>query len=302
MACNADVLLKAEYLLAEGPVWHSARNSFFWVDIEGKTLQEYHWPTKKVTTWPLPQRTGFVVPAADAHILIAGMQGYIAAIDLTTGAVTPLLHMEQDQPDNRCNDGKCDPQGRLWFGTMHIDCLEKRGSFYCLDADGRLHKKLSNLSISNGLAWSLDGQRLYHIDSPDYWVQCYAFDAERAAITFEKTAIFIPEENGMPDGMTIDEEGMLWIAHWGGFAVSRWNPLTGAMLEKIELPVPQVTACTFGGPHMDDLIITTAATGLSKAEKEQYPLSGSLFIAKPGVKGLVPYAYAGNYGKAYAKI
>jgi sugar lactone lactonase YvrE len=138
------------------------------------------------------------------------------------------------------------------------------------------------------MAWSPDDSYFYFIDSPLKRVDRYRFDACSGTITFDRPVVTIPEELGLPDGMTIDAEGMLWIAHWGGFCVCRWKPETGALLQRIDVPVPQVSSCTFGGENLDQLVITTASVDLSEEVLQKYPQSGHLFIAQPGVKGLLP--------------
>jgi sugar lactone lactonase YvrE len=134
---------------------------------------------------------------------------------------------------------------------------------------------------------------MYHIDSPTRKVQSYSFDHKTGTIVFEKTAITIPQEAGTPDGMCIDEEGMLWIAQWNGFGVYRWDPVNGKLLEKIDVPVPQVSNCAFGGPGYDQLFITTAREGFSPELIAKYPDSGSIYIARPGVRGVRKNIFGG---------
>lgn len=281
------LLVKGKFLLAEGPLWSADRNSLFWVDIEGKTLNEFYWKSGELKKSSLPQRVGFLTEAGDEQ-LILGMQGGLALFNLASQELTWLQDVEKEQENQRCNDGKCDAQGRLWFGTMDIEARRGKGNFYVFDRQQGLQRKLEGLSIPNGLSWSLNKKKLYHIDSVSRSIKSYIFDPSRGSVTFEKVAIQVPEKFGMPDGMTIDEEGMLWIAHWGGFGVLRWNPNTGKLLTKIDLPVPQVTSCTFGGDAYEYLFITSASIHLTKAEQEKYPLSGSIFMVKPGVRGLPP--------------
>ena len=156
-----------------------------------------------------------------------------------------------------------------------------------VDKNLKVHKKLSNTSISNGLAWSPDKKHLYFIDSPTQAVQSFLFNEKTGEIIFEKNVIEVPSAMGSPDGMAIDEEGMLWIAQWGGFGVYRWNPNDGKLLKKIELPVPQVTSCAFAGSELDHLIITSAKENLNEEELKRYPESGNVFIVKTAVKGIL---------------
>ncbi len=162
------------------------------------------------------------------------------------------------------------------------------GSLYCIDENITIQKKIDSVTTSNGLAWSLDNKRLYYIDSPTQCVQSFIFDEESGAIKFEKIIIRIPANMGTPDGMAIDEEGMLWIAHYGGFGVYRWNPLNGSLIDKIDLPVPNITSCAFAGEKLDHLIITTAKENLSEKDLKKYPGSGDIFCAKTGVSGIAP--------------
>ena len=292
---KATVAYPSSSLLGEGPVWHEARKSFFWVDIEGRCFHEMKWPGKTLRTWPVPQRIGMLTPDKnnDTDLIIA-LQDGIARFNLDTAQLQWLVHIEKEIETNRPNDGKCDALGRLWLGTMDVDCRDSAGSLYCIDQDTRVETKLNGISISNGLAWSPDNKRLYFIDSPTNKVNSYLFDLETGEITFEKTAITIPADMGMPDGMSIDMDGMLWIANWDGFSVCRWDPHTGDLLDTISIPAPQVTSCAFGGEQMNELLITTAKVGLSDEKLLQYPLSGHVFIANIYTRGIATNKFHQN--------
>ena len=284
---QASLLYKSGNILAEGPFWHAERKSFFWVDIDGKKFHEYTWPDGKTNEWQLDHRVSLIVqPADDDNKLFLGVQGGLASFDLLTGKFEWALDIEKDIPINRTNDGCVDAAGRLWIGTMHREFEKEKGSLYSVEYDLTITRRLNSISISNGIAWSPDGKRMYFTDTPTQTVQSFLFDAETGNIQFEKTAITIDKKDGSPDGMCMDEEGMLWIAQWDGFGVYRWNPATGKMLDKIGLPVPQVSSCAFGGENMDHLFITTARENMNSETLKKYPLSGNVFIAKPGVKGL----------------
>jgi sugar lactone lactonase YvrE len=232
---NAALLYPAANTLGEGPVWHAARQSFLWVDIEGKNVQELEWPAKRVQSWPMPQRVGMVTLYDDANLVVALEDG-LYFFDLDTGFLQGLVAVEKDLTENRPNDGKCDREGRLWLGTMHVNAKEKAGALYCIDGTA-VTQQLSGLSIANGMAWSHDDRYFYFIDSALRRIDRYLFVARSGTITFDRTVVTIPEELGLPDGMTIDEEGMLWVAQWDGFCVCRWHPDTGALLHKINVPV-----------------------------------------------------------------
>lgn len=281
---QASLLYKSNNILAEGPYWHNGRQSFFWVDIDGKKFHEYKWKSGAVKEWQLDYRPSLIAESADDDRLLLAVQGGLIAFDLEKGIVDWLLDIEKEIPMHRTNDGGCDAAGRLWVGTMHREFEKGSGSLYSIEHDLSLKKRLGNVSISNGLVWSQDGKRMYYIDSPTKTVQSFLFDISTGNLEFDKIAITINE--GSPDGMCMDEEGMLWIAQWDAFGVYRWNPETGKQLDKIELPVPQISSCAFGGENMDYLFITTARENMDEATLRKYPLSGNVFIAKPGVKGV----------------
>ena len=287
---QASLLYKSECKLGEGPMWSAKRNSCFWVDIDGKCLYEYNWQTTEVQRWQLEQRPSLIVETKN-NDLILGLENGLASFDLQTNILHWLVEVEKNIPANRSNDGGCDVTGRLWMGTMATDSEPHKGSLYCIDKNFTVTKKRGDLTISNGLTWSLDNKRMYLVDSPTQTVQSFLFDADNANITFEKVVIEIDKQLGTPDGMVIDEEGMLWIAHWGGFGVYRWNPLTGQLLEKIDVPVPQVSCCAFGGENLDHLIITTARENIREEDLKKYPDSGNIFVTKVNVKGVPKFKF-----------
>jgi sugar lactone lactonase YvrE len=181
--------------LGEGPIWHAKRGSVFWVDIEEKLLYEYQLKSKKCNHWAFESRIGTVAIDKNDNLLIA-LQGKIVLFNLATFETQIFCNLEPDIANNRPNDGKVAPDGRLWQGTMDMACKEEAGSLYCIDSQVNISQKLSNLSISNGMAWSLDLQYFYHIDSPSQQVKQYFFDKVTSEIVFNKIAIEIPYEYG----------------------------------------------------------------------------------------------------------
>ena len=282
---QASLLFQSENILGEGPLWHTARQSFFWVDIDGKSFHEYKWPEGNVRSWQLDNRVSLIIEHADGNIIL-GIQGGLAYYNLRNSTLTVLLEIEKEITNNRTNDGACDAQGRIWIGTMDRQCSTGKGSLYCIDASLNIEKKLNGISVSNGIVWPADGSRMYYTDSPTQQVQSFLFDGETGSIDFEKIAIKVDKKYGSPDGMCMDEEGMLWIAQWGGFGVYRWDPIKGQMLDRIDVPVPQVSSCAFGGHNRKQLFITTARENMSADDVAKFPLSGNVFIAEPGVKGI----------------
>jgi sugar lactone lactonase YvrE len=285
---KASVLYPSHCILGEGPLWHPERKTVFWVDIENRKLYGYNWETKITRSWTFDYKVSMVVIGKDGYLILA-LQGGIARFHPDSEAFEWITDLEKEIPDNRSNDGKCDIEGRLWVGTMHKDHKQGAGSLYCIEGHRQVYKRKEDVSISNGLAWSLDNARLYYIDSPTQTVQSFYYNQQTGDIEFEKVIITIPPEMGTPDGMTMDSEGMLWIAHWGGFGVYRWNPHTGNLIGKISVPAPNITSCTFAGDQLDYLVITTASENLSAEELLKYPESGNVFIVTPGVHGTLSY-------------
>ena len=284
MTCRCVLPIAAG--LAEGPCWWSERNILLWVDIEASRIGLFDPATGNNDFLHLPAHVGAVVPTSVGDLLLATAAG-LMRMDPSTGVVTLLLDPEVDRPGNRFNDGKCDPWGRFWAGTMAYDFEPLAGSLWRLDGDGRITRQRRQLTISNGLAWSQDRGTLYFIDSPTLKVMAFPLTSSGEIAAEPSICVQIPEDwDAVPDGMCIDAEGMLWIALFGGGAVTRWDPISGQLLDRLALPCRQVTSCCFGGPHLDQLFMTTARREMDAAAIAAEPLAGGLFQADVGVKGL----------------
>lgn len=289
---NATLLYDGKCALGEGVLWHDKLQTVFWVDIEGRSLHALDYRNKAHQSWEFDKRVTNIVLDVKGE-LILGFQGGLGRFDVKNGVLEWLVDIEPELPAHRCNDGSCDPAGRLWIGTMHTAEVAKVAGLYCVHPDLKVEKKLSGISISNGIVWSPDHRRMYYIDTPTSSVQSFLYRKETAGIIFERIVVKAPEDTGMPDGMAIDREGMLWICHWGGYGVYRWDPGTGELMDKIELPAPNVTSCAFGGADLSTLFITTAREGLTPEEIARYPLSGGLFEVQLPIGGILPYPFAG---------
>ena len=204
-----------------------------------------------------------------------------------------LINPEPHLPDNRFNDGKCDPAGRFLAGSMDDAEIEASGSLYALAPDGSVKKLLTGTRISNGLTWSPDYRTFYHIDTPTRTVMAYDYDLVAGAIANPRPAISVPPALGWPDGMTSDIQGMLWIAMWAGAKLTRWNPATGELLEQVLIPAFNVSSCAFGGPHLTDLYVTSARKGMHALQLSRYPLSGGLFRIQTNIKGMPTFEFGG---------
>ncbi len=286
-----NVVIEHTCLLGEGPVWDAARKIICWVDILNGEIHEYSPEQKKHKTIPVHQMIGSLAICTDGKFIAALKNGF-AFVDRISGEIKMIADPESHLPGNRFNEGKCDPKGRFWAGTMALSEEHGLGNVYTIQNDFAPAKKIEKVTISNGMAWSADHQTFYYIDTPTFEISAYNYDKNTGHISNKKTIIKIPEADGSPDGMTIDNEGMLWVAHWGGWQVTRWNPDNGEKLFHIKLPVAKVTSCTFGGEELEDLYITSAKVGLTKGELEKQPLAGSLFVFRNcGFKGMPAFEF-----------
>jgi len=273
----------------EGPIFWEEH--LLYVDIEGHALIRLHVETGEEKVWEMGERIGTVVPRQSGGFLCAGDSG-IYSFDPNTGEKMNLADPEGDKrPDNRFNDGKCDPSGRFWAGT--ISTVKKSGdaNLYMLDVQGNLFQRVNGVTNSNGICWNQTADTMYYIDTPTKEVWCYPFDNSTGRIG-EKQVIINTEEvdlAGSPDGMTIDAEGMLWIAMCHGGMVVRIDPQVGELIDKVELPCVETTACAFGGSNLNRLFVTT---GIHKSLKESN--AGKVFaIDGLGVCGVSASPFAG---------
>lgn len=287
---KAELVLDTKSELGEGALWNHKTGQLMWINIEGKILNIYNPESGFNREMLTGQKIGTVVPTESGHALVALKKG-IYHFNLETGSKKLLAAPEAAIENNRFNDGKCDPSGRFWAGTMSMIGEKETGTLYRFDADSSIHAIIPNVSISNGIVWSLDNKKMYYIDTPTQKVMGYDFDVETGNITNPKVAVKVPEEMGSPDGMTIDENGNIWVALWGGSAVACWNPETGALLQTIKVPAKNVTSCAFGDDDLGTLYITSARTATSEEELLQYPHAGGLFKVQPGVKGVKAFFF-----------
>jgi sugar lactone lactonase YvrE len=287
-----ELIVDAKAILGEGPSWDAEQRLLYWVDILGRKIHIHDPAADTNRVLALDQYVGAVVPRENGGLVLALQHGF--HIMDTEGGIQKIADPEAHLPDNRFNDGKCDAAGRFWAGTMSlIDEELQGGALYKLDKGFRVEKMLDDVNVSNGLGWSPDGETMYYIDSPKRTIFAFDFNVETGEIANRRAAVSVPAEEGFPDGMTVDEEGMLWVAHWEGWQLARWNPLTGEKTGSVPFPVSKVTSCVFAGEHLDELYVTSARVGLSQAESAAQPFAGGLFRVKLGIKGAPTYKYGG---------
>jgi len=290
---HPEVVLPTLCLLGEGTLWHAAQNCIYWIDIIPGDIHRYSVDKKTHDIFNIGQMIGAIAIRKNGGF-VAAMQHGFYFVDFDNKTIQPITDPEKSLPGNRFNDGKCDPAGRFWAGTMPLNEKDAVGNLYMLDTDLSVTLKVPNVTISNGLAWSRDYSTLYYIDTPTRYVVAYDFDVANGNIGNKRIVIDVHHEKGYPDGMTIDEAGMLWIAFYGGWRVAQYNPNTGKLLQEIQFPVANITCCTFGGPLLQDLYVSTAKKELSPDELLAQPLAGSLFVINDvGSKGIPAFEFAG---------
>jgi sugar lactone lactonase YvrE len=272
--------------LGEGPVWVERDAALWFVDIKSYRIHRLDPVSQALRSWQAPGQCGFVLPSADGRF-IAGLQSGLARFDPAVGTFEPLIDPEPQLPGNRLNDGTVDPHGRLWFGTMDDGESAESGTIYRLGADGRCVASTPSCAITNGPAFSPDGTTIYHVDTGKGLIYACAV-AEDGALTDRRLFASIPNEEGHPDGPTVDAEGCVWVGLYNGWGVRRYSP-KGELLEEIRFPVSAITKVAFGGPERKTLYATTAAKHLSDAERAEQPHAGDLFafeVDVPGVPGV----------------
>jgi sugar lactone lactonase YvrE len=281
----------------ECPVWHAVESALYWVDIEGKTVHRLHPASGKHSSWQTPTEPSALAPDEDNNLLVATRAGlvYLNTVD---GSITELAPAPYDTGIMRFNDGRVDPAGRFWIGTIYEPRDRPRAEMHVFDK-GRLRQvPLEGTTNSNGLAWSPDGKTMYHADTTSHRVDCYDFDAaagtadnRRNLVTFEadKTS---GTYGGRPDGAAMDSEGNYWVCMFEGGRILKLSP-TGELLQQIDLPLRCPTCIAFGGPDLRTLYVTSAAKGRSNAELEQFPASGKVLAFAVDVAGLAQPEYRG---------
>lgn len=270
-------------VLGEGPVWAEEHQALFWLDIHGRRILAYSPADGLGRQWHCSLRVSAIAPRTGGGF-IAGSECGFVRIDFPPGDVVRICHPEPDRPTNRGNDGKVDPYGHFWLGTMDDREEERSGSLYRLDADLSWHRLAGGYGVPNGPAFSPDGRWLYHTDSADRTIYRFALSPEGNIADRTVLARF-EEAHGYPDGMTTDAEGCLWVAFWDGWCLRRLSP-AGEVLARIDMPVQRPTSCAFGGPGLGQLFVTSARVGLPDTALAAQPEAGSLFACEPGVPGL----------------
>lgn len=286
---EVELVLDCKNQLGEGPMWSVQEQVLYWVDIMGEAVQRYDPQTGDYTRYNIGQMVGTVVLRQSGGFVLALHHG-LAFWD-PEGGLQPIVDPEPDKPDSRFNDGAVDRQGRFWAGTMDMSEDQKPVSaLYRLDPDLTVQTMATNIYISNGLGWSPDNTIMYYVDTPRRVIWAYDFDPATGAIANRRDFVTVPEDDpGGPDGLTVDSEGFIWLARWGGWKVSRFDP-AGQLEREVKVPAARVTSVMFGGPDLTELYITCARMDFDEATE---PHAGGLFRLQTSIKGLPEPAFAG---------
>jgi sugar lactone lactonase YvrE len=291
-----EVVHDAPMLVGESAIWHEVESALYWVDIEGLTVNRLHAASGKFSSWKMGSNPS-ALAIDDNNFLVVATRERLLRLNTTDGAETPIADAPYDTSKVRFNDGRVDPAGRFWIGTMYEPRDQPAAEMYVLARDNLRCAWRGGMTNSNGLAWSLDGRTMFHADTTTHRIDCYDFDVatgehsnRRTILTFptDKTA---PDYGGRPDGATVDSEGMYWVAMFEGGRVLRISP-TGEILREIKLPVRCPTSVCFGGPDLRTLYITSASQGRSNEEIAQYPHTGKVLSVRLDVAGREEPEYA----------
>ena len=286
---HVEVVVPGGARLGEGPVWDAERGLLAWVDIPARLVHLTDPGSGTTRSIEVPMDVGAVALRTSGGFVAALQDGFWVIDDGPPRRIAEVPGTLE--AGIRFNDGACDTDGRFWAGTMAYDQRTGAASLYRLDVDGSVHRMLDGLTIGNGLAWDASSRVMYYIDTPTHRIDAFAFDPDSGSLSDRRTVVRIPAGSGAPDGMTIDAEGGLWVALWGGAAVHRY--VDGNLDRVVDLPVTQPTSATFGGAGLDELFITSASVGLSPEQRRDQPLAGAVLRVRPGVRGVLASPYAG---------
>lgn len=271
-------IVSCQNILGESPIWDQRRNSLFWLDIDKGLIHFYEPESKHIETYLVGEKVGCIAMHEGDGFILATESG-LSYWNPESGSTIEFLPVKHSDKESLFNDGKVDPLGRFWIGSKG----PKGSSKLWILQENNLNVKISGLTISNGLDWSVDQGVFYHTDSGDNAI--YRYDIDLQTTTLSNRQIFFQPKKGTPDGLTIDSDGNIWTAIWDGWQVLQLNP-DGEVLSEISVPVQRPTSITFGGQDLRQLFITSASEGLTESERLEQPYAGDLFVIEPGVTGL----------------
>lgn len=284
---RVEHVLTARCELGEGPLWNSADAALYWTDILYRQIHRLDPATGSHTVYPVGVPVGAFAFQQSGALLFAAANCFAAWSPENT--VETLVQFAEISSGQRFNDGKVDPGGRFWAGTMGGGAVNR---LYRLDANLSVHVMLDGISISNGIGWSPNSRTMYYTDSPTGNIYAFDFDLQEGSLSRQRIFAQIPPDMGVPDGLCVDASGGVWSAIWDGWRILRFNP-DGSLDQTIRLPVQRPTSCAFGGANLETLFITSARTELTPEQLAHQPLAGDIFAVNPGFTGMPAAIFAG---------
>lgn len=280
------VAVRQSCLLGESPIWSVAEQALYWVDIKNPMIYRLDPVSGEVKNWRVQTEIGSIGFAGEGR-LIAGTRMGFAYIDLADGSFEELEDPEGDGRMNavRMNDGKVDRQGRFWCGSMEDPGFSEVGSLYRFDPDHSVHKMEGPVQISNAICWSPDDTVMYFADSRKHKIWAYDFDAAAGTIENRRDFIEVADDDGVPDGATVDTDGFVWVAHMRGGVVKRYDP-AGKLERAIRFPVSMTSCPAFGGADLSTLYVTTASSRYEPEDFAREPAAGALFAVETDATGI----------------
>ena len=283
---DVSCVLDVRAALGEGPTWSREERRLYWVNINGHTVNRFDPATGANEVCQLPEQVGSFVLREQGGLVVALRSGF-HFLDFDTAALTPIVDPEADKPDNRFNDGRCGPDGRFWAGTMRDpqDPAQRTGALYCLDTDLSWRTMVSDVGVSNGLAFSPDGGTMYYADTRQETIWAFDFRAEDGTLSNRRVFATTHDLPGRPDGGCVDAEGFYWSANVDGWQMVRFAP-DGSVDRTIKLPVQKPTMPAFGDDNLEIMYVTSIGSGGSTPLEPGQPQAGSIFACEPGMSGL----------------
>lgn len=286
-----DLVHDVKANLGEGPWWDAESRALLWLDLFEGAIHSYQPASGGGLSINVGQPVGMFALRADGGLLAAVRDG-LGFADLQTGMFELTVPVEADITSNRANDGVCDAMGRFWWGTMAADQTPGAGTLYRVDPDLTVVPVIPGTTTSNGIDFSPDNSRMYHADTGTGKITAYRFDLAAGTLSDPQVIFASGATDGRPDGLAVDAAGNLWVAMWGGSCVLHLTP-DGEVIDRISMPVTNVTSVAFGGEDLDELFITTARHGLNDENLSREQHAGSIFRYNPGLTGLLPHRFAG---------
>lgn len=274
--------------LGEGPRWHPQEQCLYWVDIEAKHYHRLHTATHTHQIFEIGELVGVLAFRGRGGLILASERGF-SFFDPEMQKLEHIGDPEAHKPTTQFNDGAVDRLGRFWAGTLGDPF---KNSLYRIDPDLSIHIMDTGFDVSNGMGWSPDNRVMYFTDSTPGVIYAYDYDLATGSISNRRAFVNRSGQPGVPDGLTVDADGFVWSAIWGGYCIEQYDP-AGKLERKIELPVGYPTSMAFGGENLDELYITSALYEIPKEERNRFPLDGGLFCIKGLAKGIVETKFAG---------